>query len=683
MGLALPGIFSGIDTETIVSQLMEINRRPLYQLQDREALWQARQSAVSEIESRLSSLKSLLSGMRNGESLRSVTATSGNTAVLTATASSGAAEGSHQIIVDRLATAHKLVHTSGLAGLDSQVGAEKSTALNAHGIDDPSKQVTWFTTGANGATYTFDFGDEADIDNVVFDPSSDYGMNEVRDLINVRSQAVAGYDAASVEFDSQTNLYYLRLTAKESATTGGMTQTLTAGDAIDQIHDDDDWNKAAAGAGKLVYTYNGTTRTVYVTDATTLEGLRDRINNDGANPGVNASILEYNDTYHLVLSGRNTGADYAITVDDFQTTLNGFDTGDFTETQQGLDARIRVDGYPPDPDWIERSSNTITDVIPGVTLNLVGTSAQAVNVTLTRSTVSLKNALYSFVATYNELVSQIDTYTGYDEATGTAGLLQGDATLSGVIARIREALVTAAPGFLDGEDAYTLPVQIGLKLDRYGTLSIVNASTDTDTSLDDALSADYLGVLSLIGAVRTGASDDDYVQFVSAAESTLAGFYDVEVDFYADGSIQAARIKGADESEWRSMDVDGNTLLGAAGNPEVGLELTAVSDGTPGEHTQSAQVRVRQGFAGALYDILQDVLDATDGAVTLKKGALQQTIEEIDRKIETQQQRLEAQEQRLREQYARLEAILARFDAQRGAFEAMFMQLEAMNSYRQ
>ena len=68
------------------------------------------------------------------------------------------------------------------------------------------------------------------------------------------------------------------------------------------------------GAGNFVYTYNGVTRTV-VTDATTkLQDLVNLVNNDSGNPGVSASILDYDVTgssghrYHLVLSGKNTGA---------------------------------------------------------------------------------------------------------------------------------------------------------------------------------------------------------------------------------------------------------------------------------------------------------------------------------------------------------------------------------------
>jgi len=677
MAVGLSGVFTGMDTETLIARLMAVNARPMYQLQDRRAEWEARQDALTDISSRLSTFKTLLARLRDGDGLRHVSAVSSDTGTLTVNAGSGAGEGTHQVVIDRLARSHKLVHTAGLAGLDSTVGAAKSTALNTGGVADPD--AVWFTTTANGATYTFDFGDEPDIDNVAFAADTGYSMNQVAGLINARSQAVAGYDAAVVEYDDQLGQHVLRISAQNAGTTGTMTQTLTAGDAVDELNDDADWQKTASGEGKLRYTYDGVTRTLHVTDETTLEDLCDLINNDGANPGVTASVLEAGGAYHLILAGRDTGSDYGVTIDDFQTTLNGFDTSDFTETQAAQDARLRVDGYPADPNWIERSGNTITDVLPGLTLNLRDTGT--VTVTLNRNTSDLSDDLNNFVAIYNGLVTAVENYTGYDAETETGGIMQGDATLNGVLTGIRNLLIGTATGFVDGEDAYTLPVEIGIAFDRYGQLSLVGTSTETQTSLDDALAADYAGVLELIGARASGQSDSSYIQFDAAEADTGAGFYDVAIDFAADGGIVTARIKGADEEAWRFMEIDGNTLYGTVGTDEEGLVLTAVNDGTGGEHTQTAQVRIRQGFAGALYDHVDALLDATSGPMAGKDRQITEAIEELDERIEDQEDRLEDQEERLRGQFARLEALLATYDRQLAAVQQLSQQVNSFANF--
>ncbi|MCY2927377.1 MAG: hypothetical protein NT031_18460, partial [Planctomycetota bacterium] len=119
------------------------------------------------------------------------------------------------------------------------------------------------------------------------------------------------------------------------------------------------------GEGQFVYSYGGVTRTRATTATTTLTNLRDLINNDASNPGVTASILNVNGTYHLVLAGRDTGAGHSIAIDDGLTTLAGFDTADFTQTQAAQNAQVRVDGFPA-ATWIERDSNRVANT-PGTT----------------------------------------------------------------------------------------------------------------------------------------------------------------------------------------------------------------------------------------------------------------------------------------------------------------------------
>lgn len=670
MGISMPGVFSGIDTETIITQLMAINRRPLNALSIKKAKEQAKQAAVNDLAGRLETLKSLVDKLRDANDLRTALATSSDTTVLTAVAGAGSSEGSHTIIVNQLATAQRRTHTAGLAGLDTTVGQTKSTAQNVNSVADAD--ATWFTTSSNGATYTLDFGTETDITGVTFAADTGYSMNQVAALINARSQALAGYDAAAVELDG--GQYKLRLTAEEYGPVGSLTQTLTAGDAVAELNDNADWSKTTGLAGAFVYSYKGTTRTINTAPGTTLTNLRDLINNDAGNPGVTASILQYNGTYHLVLGANDTGAGNEITINDALTTLAGFDSADIPETQAAQSAQIRVDGYPSGA-WIERTSNSIADVITGVTLNLRSTGT--VNVTLARNTADLKQDLSNLVSIYNGLIDKIKDYTGYDEKTKKSGVMQGDGTMSTILGQVRSSLVSAPGGFLGGQDAYTLAAQLGFQFDRYGKLSL------DQTTLDDALSDNYLGVLALLGAQGTGSSTSTYVQFASAAEDTTAGTYEVAVDFDASGNITTARIRGDGELAWRYMNIDGSSLTGQSGNPDEGLHLTAVTDGTPGEHTQTATVRARRGVAGAIYRYLDTTLDATSGTIANKRSRLDTSIQNIDKNIATQEKRLEDQEKRLRAEYARLEATLARFEMQRGAYEALQQQLNATNQASQ
>ena len=141
-------------------------------------------------------------------------------------------------------------------------------------------------------------------------------------------------------------------------------------------------------------------------------------------------------------------------------------------------------------------------------------------------------------------------------------------------------------------------------------------------------------------------------------------------------------MKGPDDVAWRFMDIDGSTLVGAAGNPESALQITAISDGTSGIHTQTATVRVRQGFAGAIYDLMDDILDAETGAIASKKDYIQTTIEGLEDKIEQQEDRLETQEMYLRARFARMEVRLTQLDGMRAAVDAMVSQFEANRQAR-
>ncbi|MBT3198295.1 MAG: flagellar filament capping protein FliD [Phycisphaerales bacterium] len=677
--LGLSGVFSGIDTSVMVASAMAYNRLPLNRLNMQKAEWQAKDNAMADLESRLAFFKAEVDSLRSDAVLENTIASSLDTTILTASASGGAIEGTHEVIINQLAQTNRFVHDTGLAETTTTVGVAKSTALNLNGAVDPD--ATWFTTSANGATYTFDFGDENDITGVVLNASTGYSMNQVASLINVQSQAVSGYDAATVEVDGQTGKSYLSLTAQTGAAEGAMTQTLTAGDAVDELNDAADWTKTAAGTGTFAYTYDSVSRSISVSDDTTLADLVELINNDAQNPGVSASLLEYGSAYHLVLAGKDTGTSHNITVDNLGTTIEGFDSTDFIETQAAQDLQVRVDGYPP-ADWITRDSNTMTDVIPNVTVTARAAGTTSINVN--RDTNALQLGMENLVEIYNGLVDKINAYAGYNDASETGGILQGDSSITRLLDSLRAGITSAVPGFLSGTDTYTMASEIGLEFgkrdanglpmfDEIGKLAL-----DKD-ALASALTNDYQGVLNLIGGAGTGASDIDDVQFSSSHDSTEGGNYNVRIDFDASGEVTAARIKKDSESEWRDMTIDGDTLSGLADNPEQFLNLTAVWDGS-GAYTANADVRVRQGFGNVLYDRVSAITDTATGVLGVKREQYSDAMDAAEKNIERQERLLETKQIYLEEKYARLEAALARLDSQRAVFDAVFASVRPIGT---
>jgi len=344
---------------------------------------------------------------------------------------------------------------------------------------------------------------------------------------------------------------------------------------------------------------------------------------------------------------------------------------DWTVTQQAGNAQVRVDGYPPDG-WIESSSNTVTDVIPGVTLNLQAaqqTGATPITVNLTRSTSQLINDLSNLVNIYNGIVNTIKETASYDPDTAAAGVLMGDAGLNDLLAQVRSVLTRPLAGFDSASETYTMAAQIGITIDRDGVLSL-----DADV-LNEALADDYYGVLAAIGAVGTGASDSAFVQFNSAESSTEGGTYEVRVEFDAVGTVTAASIRKAGETEWRAATWDGNVITGAAGEAEQGLSVTFVWNASL-TSPQTAEVRVQQGFGGALYDRLTDMLQPSSGQFAIKLARYSEAISDLDTRISAQEKRLEVKEELLRSKYARMEATLAQLDSFRAAYESLFSALD-------
>ena len=246
-------------------------------------------------------------------------------------------------------------------------------------------------------------------------------------------------------------------------------------------------------AQTLSYIYGGTRVSVDVAADTTLSDLVGLINNATDNPGVTASILNdglgLSTSYHLVLTGRNTGAPYTITN---ITGFTNFSSSDFTTTQDAQNSMLKVDGYPSDTyQYIQRQSNSVSDVIDGVTLSLVDSGSASVSITEDLDTI--RTNIETFVNGVNFVLDYIKKEAGYDEDTGEAGAMLGNYSYRIVQARINQILTNAIPGLTDGVDTYVHLAQIGIKTnpDEDGKWEI------DSTTLNNALLTDLEAISKL------------------------------------------------------------------------------------------------------------------------------------------------------------------------------------------
>lgn len=124
--MRLTGLSGVLDSESIIQSLMLLERRPVLRLEQRKAGYETERALWREVDSLLSGLESSLAKLRDGSIFNSKTASSQHANVATAAAGSGAAAGTYEIIVDQLATAHRIASdqqaTSQALGLVGNVG---------------------------------------------------------------------------------------------------------------------------------------------------------------------------------------------------------------------------------------------------------------------------------------------------------------------------------------------------------------------------------------------------------------------------------------------------------------------------------------------------------------------------------------------------------------------------------
>ena len=317
------------------------------------------------------------------------------------------------------------------------------------------------------------------------------------------------------------------------------------------------------------------------------------------------------------------------------------------ETEKGISA------------YISRSSNTVDDVIYGVALHLHDTTdANGEEITLTRDIQSVKDKISKMVDGYNFAVKFIKEKTGFNDILKTAGLLMGDYVVSTIKQLIRTPLITQTNGFIEDIDTFLTPGHLGLNLDREGILSF-----DANV-FDEAIAEDYMSVLALIGADKTGSSDSNTIKFYGASSNyTTAGSYDVEV-VVSSGAITSAKIKLSTEATYRDATYSGNIVTGNStfddnGNPMYLENSLQLSIDLSQDNTFTATVRVKQGFAGTIEDALDKMLKITTGSIQIDQKHVDNQIEALQDKIDREEVLLIKREERLVGRYARLERNLA------------------------
>ncbi|KUM05135.1 flagellar filament capping protein FliD [Chromobacterium subtsugae] len=263
-------------------------------------------------------------------------------------------------------------------------------------------------------------------------------------------------------------------------------------------------NAALSGApSSLTFNIGGTSSTVNLSNGgspVTLSSIASSIN--GAGIGVNASIVQYNNNYSLVLNSAQAGPSNAFTITAGGTDSNGTSGNTLaglqqsstaaTESTNAQNALMTVNGVN-----VSSSSNAVSNVITGATVNLEKLGQVTVN--MSQNTANITSTLQTFVSAYNQVVSATNSATTSSKTVGsTPANTDISSDLTGLQEQLAGILGTPVAG-ADPVNSFAYLAQVGITQNADGTLAL------NSTTFNSALSSNPGAVTNLFGnAQNTG-----------------------------------------------------------------------------------------------------------------------------------------------------------------------------------
>ena len=484
---------SGVDVAALAQGLVDAERAPQENLINGKITKnEARVSGYAAISFMLKAMNDSLTALKDANSFNASSVSNSNTSALGVTASAGAAAGNYSVQVNSLALPQRSM-SSGFASA--------TASLNGGRMFDLSLSI-------NGAA-----AQSISIAN---------GSDTPQGLVSAINAASLGVKAQLVNTGDATNPYKIVLTgstgAAQAFTLASPATSLSFGSPTLQLN--------SGNSFPLTLKLNGVEQTVTVpAGSDTPAGVVAALN--AINPAppaqqiLTAKLVDTglaNEPYQIVVSSNKlppetiavsspvTGGT-GTTEDPYRTILGkDFSTPlSFSNLQEAGDASLTVEGV-----MYKRPSNTITDVISGLTLDLKATTTTAAGLSLSRDTAAIKTKISALVTAYND-VNNILTEVSNPKSTleTYGGTLIGDSVVRQVRTQLRDMMMgdSSSPGTNVGA-----LWQMGLSVDRAGVMAV------DSTKLDTALANNFDDV------VKTFTANQNNRNANSPPYSTSAGF---------------------------------------------------------------------------------------------------------------------------------------------------------------
>ncbi len=237
---------------------------------------------------------------------------------------------------------------------------------------------------------------------------------------------------------------------------------------------------ALVGAGSLHIDIAGTSGfggapgggvDVTTTATDTLQSLAEKIN--AASGGISAAVVTDTTGARLVLTASKTGVENRFRVAgsgglaDLSFDPSAPSSGATTLTQAAADAHATINGLT-----LTSASNTLQNVVPGLTINLLKQTSSPVQVGVAQDAAALKTTIKGFADAYNSLATLLATDVKYDAETKTAGPLQADSAAVTLQRQLRNILGSSS----GASPTFATLSSIGLQVQTDGTLKVNDAT---------------------------------------------------------------------------------------------------------------------------------------------------------------------------------------------------------------
>ncbi len=510
--MQLDGLATGMDTTSVIDQLVQLEKRPIYSYQQEISELEMTKGAWRDVNSRLDKLEDRTTDLKLSSTYNSRSASSSDKDVVTASASNDSNEANYSITVNNVASTQRI---SGNRLDDSTTAIKDLTGFGSIAAEN-NIQV-------NGTDITINDSDTlTDISNKIND--ADAGVNaSIVDNHLVLESADTGENNQIALVDD--NDIFEKLGVLNTGADDGALST--------NLFDDKD--TALGLTGSFQIDVEGGTGPVEITvnKEDTLQQISDKI---GAMGDLTVSVNEAPETpdgkFSLAITSAAAGSDIKLSNTGTENILSDLSFGNRSyqsELQTAEDANIDINGI----EGITSSTNTFSEAVDGVTFN-ISTDAEVdstANISVAKDTGKATDAVQAFVDQYNSVMNFLDGKTEYDEEEEKGAVLQGDSTAMRLQTRLR-SLVSSK--IKDTGDFKTLS-SVGIEIDRDGVMSFDKSefTEALDQSAEEVMSI-FNGESETDGfdgmAVRMDSYLDQLMQSNTGLIPRRLDFYDTRID---------------------------------------------------------------------------------------------------------------------------------------------------------